>query len=449
MRLELNQSLQQKLSPNMIQSMEILQMGINDLQDFIEDSVSENPVLELSETSKVANSDLGERIAWLESQNHSKSYTFSKTSDDEVSDPLEFYAQEKFETLTEHLSSQINFSKLSTIEAKIVATIITSLDDNGFLEETSEELAENLAVSLEFVEKALDFVKSLEPCGIASRDLVDCLNIQAKKLNYSDLCISIINNHLDDLASSQFNKISKQTGASRKEVETACADIKKLNPRPAASFKRGSEAAYISPDFTLNVTENGIELILNNQYIPSLNMSTYYIDLWKSTDDESVKTYLDERMRKAQWLMQNIEYRNSSVYNCCLCIVEHQKDFFYYGAGHLAPLSLRDVAEILEVHESTVSRTIKDKYLQCHYGVFPLSYFFQRGLDGETGSVSQDKIKTRIAKLIEDEDSKKPISDQKIAEILENEGIYIKRRTVAKYRESMNIKSTAGRRNYI
>ena len=268
----------------------------------------------------------------------------------------------------------------------------------------------------------------------------------------SALALKIAEGYLDPLSKNRYGCIAKALGVTQEEVHAACDVIRGLNPRPGSGFAARENLIYINPDiFVVNFPDH-FELLTNDYYFPSLRISSYYCRMLRDSEDKEVKDYLTDKVRQAKWVVHSIEQRRSTLLQCAQHILELQEDFFRRGPGHLRPMSLADVAQRVGVHESTVSRTVKDKYLQCASGVYPLSYFFSRSLGNASGAsgeaASPDAATALLKKLIAGEDKRKPLSDQKLCELMEREGCTLSRRTVAKYRDELNIPSTTGRRQY-
>ena len=264
------------------------------------------------------------------------------------------------------------------------------------------------------------------------------------------LALQIVDHWLDALSKNRYNLIARALEVSQEEVRTACELIRSLNPRPGTGFASRENLTYITPDVIVVSFPDHFELLTNDYFFPTLNISSYYCRLLKESDDAEVKDYLTGKVRQAKWVVRSIDQRRSTLMECAKCILELQEPFFRKGPGHLIPLSLADVAGRLGVHESTVSRSVKDKYIQCSMGVYPLSYFFSRSLGDRAGggSSSPDFAKAMIKRLIAAEDKRKPLSDQKLCALMAQEGCELSRRTVAKYRDELNIPSTTGRRQY-
>ena len=250
---------------------------------------------------------------------------------------------------------------------------------------------------------------------------------------------------------SRYGLIARELKAAPEEVRAACERIRSLNPRPGTGFAARENLTYINPDIIVVSFPDHFELLTNDYYFPHLGISGYYTRLLKESDDQQVKDYLTGKVKQAKWMVHAIEQRRSTLMSCAGCILELQEAFFRQGPGHLVPMSLADVAGRIGVHESTVSRAVKDKYIQCSMGVYPLSYFFSRSLGTGSGgeeAASPDAAKALLKKLIAGEDKKKPLSDQKLCQMMTAQGCPLSRRTVAKYRDELHIPSTTGRKQY-
>ena len=460
MELSMSMKQTQTLSPQMMQSMEILQMGSQELLEYIQDQVQENPVLEMEE--KYGKGDdtavLQRKLEWLESTDAQNRYYHQQDTEDDEKDPISNYGtvDEREENLYLYVLSQLEVMDLEPELLPVGRFLVESLNQNGWLDESVEDLAEELGKPVEEVEKALAAVQSLEPAGVGARNLSECLVLQLQRRHEdSELAIRIARDYLDPLSKSRYGLIAKSLGVCQEEVRTACDLIRTLNPRPGGGFAARENLVYINPDlFVVNFPDH-FELLTNDYFFPDLNISGYYCRMLKSTEDNEVKDYLMGKVRQAKWVVHSIEQRRSTLLRCAECILELQEEFFRRGPGHLKPKCLADIAQKVGVHESTVSRTVRDKYLQCASGVYPLSYFFSRSLGApaarpgtEENASSPDFAKALLKKLIGGEDKHKPLSDQKLCERMAREGCELSRRTVAKYRDELGIPSTTGRKQY-
>ncbi|NCB63513.1 MAG: RNA polymerase sigma-54 factor [Clostridia bacterium] len=457
--MELGMTLKQTqtLSPQMMQSMEILQMGSQELLEYIENQVQENPILEVEEKDGPPDETavLQRKLEWLEAGDVQNRVYHQQDSEDDGTDPISNYgsADEMEENLCFYVLSQLESLDL---EAELMAAcryLVESLDQNGWLDESVESIAAQLAKPVTLVEAALREVQELEPAGVAARNLSECLMLQLERRGEAGtLAEAIARDYLDPLSKNRYGLIAKELGVTQEEVREACELIRTLNPRPGSGFASRENLVYINPDlFVVNFPDH-FELLTNDYFFPNLGISSYYCRMMKDTDESEVKDYLADKVRQAKWVVHSIEQRRGTLMKCAECLLDLQERFFRRGPGHLVPMSLGDIAERVGVHESTVSRAVKDKYIQCSSGVYPLSYFFSRCLGTKRAdhqdTSSPDFAKALLKKLIAGEDKKKPLSDQKLCELMEQEKCAISRRTVAKYRDELNIPSTTGRKQY-
>lgn len=438
----------QTLSPQMMQTMEILQMGSQELLEYIEETLQENPVLE-SESAGVEDMTLLRRkLDWLESTDVQNRWYHQQDAEDGL-DPLDrAVADPMEESLYYYLRSQVRFEQLPRATAQILDYLMESLNANGWLDEQTDDICTHLGAERARVEEAVAMLQSLEPAGVGARDLRECLRLQLVRRGESGLPVTIVEKYLEAMSRDHYHLISKETGASRMEVQNACTLIRSLNPRPASGFAEREHLQYITPDLVVVNFEDHFEILTNDSYLPTLRVSGYYSGLYKETGDQQVKDYLNGKLRQAKWIIRSIEQRRSTLMRCAQCIVDRQERFFRHGPGHLRPMLLADVAAELDVHESTVSRAVKDKYIQCAHGLFPLGYFFSRslGVAAADDGVTPEGAKKLLRELIDGEDKHKPLSDQKLSQLMAAQGVELSRRTVAKYRDELGISSTAGRK---
>ena len=453
MELSMTQKQTQTLSPQMMQSMEVLQMGSQELLEYIEEAVQENPVLEREETydRRDESADLRRKLEWLESTDPQNRYYHQQDSEDE-NDPIRNYGtvEDREENLYYYVLSQLRVLELDPQVMTCAEFLVESLNQNGWLDEPLSAIARSLGRPEEELEEALSVVQSLEPAGVGARDLSECLRLQLVRRSPVDqLAVEIAEHHQDALSKSRYGLIARELNAGQEQVRRSCDLIRSLNPRPGTGFAARENLTYINPDIIVVSFPDHFELLTNDYYFPTLNISGYYSRLLKESDEAEVKDYLTGKVRQAKWMVRAIEQRRSTLMACAQCILELQEAFFRKGPGHLVPMSLADVASRIGVHESTVSRAARDKYIQCSMGVYPLSYFFSRSLGGEgADAASPDAAKALLKKLIGEEDKRRPLSDQKLCQLMEDRGCTLSRRTVAKYRDELHIPSTTGRKQY-
>ena len=353
------------------------------------------------------------------------------------------------ETLTEHLVWQFQFASFEIEEEVAARFIVGNLDDRGYLQSTPEELARQSGVREEVVVRALASVQEFDPTGIAARDLRECLSIQAKALAIEDpLVLRIIDEQLDALIKRDFRGVAKSLGVAIGEVAEAAREIGRLEPRPGRAFG-GDDPIYIIPDIYIYRIGDDFHIVLNDDGLPRLKINSLYRDVLKKGNPapRDTKDYVNDKVRSAMWLIKSIHQRQRTIYKVMQSIIKHQREFFEQGISHLKPLNLRDVADDIEMHESTVSRVTTNKYVHTPQGIFDLKYFFNSSINRLHGdAVASESVKDRIRRLITNEDPRRPLSDQRIAEMLKVANIDIARRTVTKYRESMNMLSSTKRR---
>lgn len=437
----------QNLSPQMIQSMEILQMGMQELQAHVEQTLLENPALELeNEERREEQSELLRKMEWLSANDRQNRWYYQEDAQD-LMDLVPDPAAE--ESLYEHLRLQLDMDRLPDALRQAVECILAGLDRAGYLEESREELSRRCGQSVQVLEQAEKLVQSLEPAGVGARSLAQCLALQLEGKGELGLALTIVRCYLEDMARNHYNRIAKETGASRKEIQQACRQIRQLEPKPGAPFAPREDPGYVTADLLVTEEDGQLTVTVIDRYLPVLKVSFYYQQLLRDTDDTAVGDYLTEKVRQARWLVKSIDQRRATLLSCANLIVARQESFFRGGAGHLRPMTLADIAGEMGVHESTVSRAVKGKYLQCSQGLFPLTYFFSRALpSGGNDGISPERVKSALRALIDGENKARPLSDQKLCELLEEQGMQLSRRTVAKYRDELGIQSTSGRREF-
>ena len=450
--LTIEQTQKLSMTPELIQAIQILQYNNQELNEYIDKEILENPILE-SEYHNESDTDIDidslrdQLIQADENVEAYKQWESHSTSDE--------YSYENFVafnyTLTEFLIEQLHFSSLKGQDAEIGRYIIENIDDNGYLSMSLEEICSVLDVDLESCERVLDVIHTFEPSGVGARNLNECLIIQLASLGeLTDEIELIISNRLKDLADNKYVLISKDMGISIAEVQGIADLIRTLEPKPGRGFDSDNSIKYIIPDIYVEETNGEYVVSANDVSTPSLHISSYYNSLTEEAkSDKELSNYLNNRFNSAMWLMKSIEQRKKTIYNVASAIVQFQNDFFAKGERFLKPLTLKQIAETVGVHESTVSRAINGKYMQCPRGVFELKYFFTGGILNEDGSgVSSNSIKSMIKEFVDAEDDKKPLSDSKISEMLHEKGIDISRRTVAKYRDDIGILPSSKRRRF-
>jgi RNA polymerase sigma-54 factor len=350
--------------------------------------------------------------------------------------------------LYDHLLWQLRLSHISEDVMRIGEIIIGNIDENGYLVASVDEISDAGGVLPEHVEQALSVIQTFDPTGVGARDLAECLLLQIKALQLQGTVVEkIIRNNMHELEKKKYPVIAQQHGLALSDVLAAVKVIEGLEPKPGRNFS-SANTSYVSPDVYLIKTAEGYQIILNDEGVPRLRVSSFYKNLIQQNSGfpKEDKQYLIEKMRSAVGLLKSLDQRNRTIYRVTETLLDLQKEFFDGGVQHLKPLTLKEVASTLNLHESTVSRVTSNKYLACEHGIFGFRYLFSSALSSGVGSVSSTSVKDTIRKIISEEGSGKPLSDQHIAEMLKKDGITIARRTVAKYREELGIPSQIQRR---
>ena len=452
--LNLEQTQKLILTPELKQAITILQLNTLELINFIEQQVETNPLLEIEnpvekdEESNFEESNESQEmreIADYFADSSDLGLSFKK-EDEQKSYEL---ASNNESSLWEHLSFQLHFLKLSPLENKIGEFIIGNIDENGYLTCSPEEIAQILKVEIKEVLKVLKIIQNLDPPGVGARGLLECLLIQAQQKNLlTPIVREIITNYLPDLAQSKYLKVANRLGVTVEEVYRAMEVIKSLDPKPGRNFATLKEVRYVVPDITVEKVEGEYIILVNDSLLPRLNINNLYQDILKQKEhDEKTKKYVEKKLNQAIWLIKSIEQRRFTLYRVARFIVDYQWEFLEYGLKYLKPLTLKQVAKELNLHESTISRACANKYMATPRGTFEMKYFFASALESGRGNFSSStSIKAQIKELIVRENPNDPLSDQKIADLLIQNGVKISRRTVAKYREELGILAAAKRR---
>jgi len=493
LRQQLRLSQQLVMTPQLQQAIKLLQLNRQELTSLIEQELQENPVLEEMEgeertaaevsdetpgeesaSEMTADPDVGDAetaqadAATPDATDEAPSDA-DKIADVEWDDYMDNYPQTGLEnrvasddgrpsleatltrrpSLSEHLAWQIQLSDFDPDEVAVSQWIIGNLDDDGYLEATIEELARQAGAEEELVARTLAKIQQLDPAGVAAADLRECLLVQIDFLEIDNpLVRKIVDLQLDLLLKRDFRGLARSLGASPAELSAAIAVISNLEPRPGRAFG-GDDPIYITPDIYVYKIEDEFHVLLNEDGLPKLKINNLYRDVLSggAATNKDTRDYVHDKLRSAQWLIKSIHQRERTMYKVMKSILNHQKGFFENGISHLKPLNLRDVADDIEMHESTVSRVTTNKYVHTPQGIFELKFFFNSSilqLDGEV--IASESVKEKIRKIILNEDSRRPFSDQRIAEMLKAANIDIARRTVTKYREAMNLLASTKRR---
>ena len=475
MALELKQTLkltqQLVMTPQLQQAIKLLQLSRIELLDLIRQEMKENPILEEVQENTTEKTDKATQITEEIGASGEEGKAFNNGSKDKDFDwrnylyqdaktPWEPYRSDrednddesvpfferhlvKKDSLQNHLFEQLVFSSLNLEEKKLAELIIGNLDNNGYLTATLEELAACSETPLDEVEKILKEVQKFDPLGVAARNLKECLLLQLINFKEKDktLVEKILDRHISNLGAKKYDIIAKNLQVRREELIKAVKIINSLDPKPGRAFDT-EEPKYITPDLYVYKIGEEFVVVLNEDGLPRLHINSFYRQILAHNNcvAEDSKEYIQNKLRSALWLIKSIYHRQNTLRNVMYSIIRFQKDFFNKGISFLKPLVLRDVAEDINMHESTVSRATNNKYVHTSHGILELKFFFNSSINAMDGDhFASESVKNLIKKIIAQEDTSSPYSDQKIVEILKGKNINIARRTVTKYREMMSI----------
>jgi len=472
-RLELRLSQRLILTPQLQQAIKLLQLPHLELSQFLSQELVENPLLEES-FDEVSLDDL--------TPEERDSMEIDDSSEDDAGAPLEklmnFSVDEYFEErssdgrdmgyfnpgtvtppsfdqflsrkpdLYDHLLWQLRMSDAPEDVKRVGEIVIGNIDENGYLIASMEEIRNAAETTAEKVEEAICLVQSFDPVGVGARSVTECLLLQLRALNLHGTVVEkIVANNMDELEKKKYASVAEEYNLPLSDIMAAVKIIEGLEPKPGRNFSNTS-TNYIVPDVYLAKTTEGYQIILNDEGLPRLRVNSFYRKLIQQNNayPKEDKQFLIDKLRSAVGLLKSLDQRNRTIYRVTETLLDLQKDFFQKGVESLKPLTLKDVASALNLHESTVSRVTSNKYLSCEHGIFGFRYLFSSALHSGMGNVSSTSVKNVIKKIVTEEDSQKPLSDQYIAEMLKKTGVVIARRTVAKYREELGIPSQIQRR---
>ncbi|MCD6435832.1 MAG: RNA polymerase factor sigma-54 [Clostridiales bacterium] len=442
--LNLIQTQKLVLTPELRQAIEILQYNSLELNDHIKSEMMENPLLETVEDVSTKDIDLN-----IFSKKYFSGDYYEKIDYEEKEDYVNIIPQT--DSLINHLEFQLQFTVLNDEKRKIALFLIENINDNGYLKYDEEHVIKRFKVSIGEIEEIVQTIQTFEPVGVGARNIRECLLIQLEYLSpEDDLPILIVKDYIDDLASNRLLNIAKSLDRSIIEVQNAVDFIRKLEPKPGRLYSSMKGNRYIKPDVTIMKIDGEYTIVVNDYTAPKLRISRYYKELMeKKTLDPKVKEYIQKKIQSSLYLIKSIEQRKSTIYKVVEAIIDYQGEFFSKGRMYLKTMTLKDIAETIDVHESTVSRAVSGKYLQSPSGLYELKYFFQSGVNTLYGEgVSSETIKMSIKEMIDKENPTKPISDQQISNELNLLGIKISRRTIAKYRDDMGISGSSKRKRF-
>lgn len=453
--LTIEQTQKLSMTPELIQAIKILQLNTVDLAEYVHNELMENPVLEVEprerdpETAE-ARVDIRDQI--VEDEYTSAGYRSWEISSKDKDYSYEQYTSEK-KTLHDHLIEQLHLTRMDPALSGICQYIIDGIDDNGYLTLSMQEIREHMHCSVGEAESALSFVQQMDPEGVGARNLSECLELQlASRGELTEELAYILEHMLEEVANNKISLIARKVGIKPEEAQHAVDLIRRLEPKPGRQYaSRGESTRYVTPDIIVEKIDGEYTVRINDSSVPHLMVSSYYKNLkGEARNDEDLGKYLNDRFNSATWLIRSIEQRKQTIYQVAAAIVHNQEAFFEHGDKFIRTMTMKQIADELGIHESTVSRAINGKYMQSPRGVYELKYFFTSGVSasGQEEGISSNSIKAMIREIINEEDPKKPKSDQEIVKLLQEKGIEISRRTVAKYREGMGIQSSSKRRRY-
>ena len=440
LKTELRQEL--KLTPQLLQSMEILQMNSQELLEYLGRATEENPLLEQEDASSLrsAYEELRQKASWIDGGVYGSTFTH-----EENELPEQGAMDRETESLSSFLCDQLDRKHLPKPLLALSRYIAELVDEDGYLAQEDLDGLLDLKISDTMIQQALAAVQSLDPAGVGARSLSECLLLQlARRGDASPAVMDIVTRFLPELGRKHYGPISRELGLTVEEIQAAEKVISSLEPHPGQAFQPAEPTVYVRPDIFIVELDGEWKAVLNEYYLPRVSISDYYARLLKESDEQETREYLRQKMQQAKWLLNSLERRGGTLRRCADAILNAQLPFFSGRTLELAPMSLSSLAEVLELHPSTISRATRGKYLQCRQGTYPLRYFFSHavGLQGP----SQQAVKQKLLMLVKEEDPRHPLSDQRLCELLSEGGIQPARRTVAKYRMELGIGSSTARR---
>ncbi len=475
LKTSLKLSQQLRMTPQLQQAIKLLQLSRLELEGAIRKELDENPVLE--EFQEVVEEDGGAKTAEPGAQAQE---TPDSPEAQAASDPR---AQEEFEwenyldtnykppqgpsggteeimnyenlistttSLHDHLMWQVGLGGFNEEEQHLLAILISYVDEDGYIKTPLEEVAREEECGVEELAEMIPFLHEFDPAGVGARDLKECLLVQAKHLeeDTNDL-VKLLNDHIKDLEKKNYAGIAKAMNLPMEDVVELCKIIYTMDPKPGRAYMP-QDTQFVTPDVYVYKVGEEYMVALNEDGLPRLRISNLYKNILKgeqTTGNEGAQNYIQDKLRSAVWLIKSIHQRQRTIYKVTESIVKHQQDFFEKGPGFIKPMILRDIANDIGMHESTVSRVTTNKYVHTPRGIFELKYFFNSGISKTDGdSLASESVKLKIKALVGEEDEKNPLSDQKIVELLKKDGIQIARRTVAKYRDMLRILPSSKRK---
>ncbi len=461
--LNLEQTQKLIMTPELRQAITILQLSALDLSTYVEEQLLENPLLENLEENPETKGEVEPPVVveekapdekwevdwqeYFQDQDENRVRQERVTlEDNQRFDPFTAAAP----TLLDYLLEQLHVQKATT-SLSVAEYIVGNLNDNGYLAISTKEIADEMKVSLETAEEALSLVQTLDPLGVGARNLEECLRLQLPLLPDNPPELAEFLKYLEDLAAGRLQRIAHMLKISLNRVQELADMVRKLDPKPGLRFSSPGEVRYVVPDVVIEEIEGEFIILVNDITVPRLGINKVYRDALGQDEGTETRKFVEQKLNAAAWLIRSIEQRRLTLYKVANAIVKWQTEFLRHGIRHLRPLTLRDIAEEIGVHESTVSRATAHKYVQTPKGIFEFKFFFAnsmgRGNQNDSG-ITTDVIKLVLKDIIATENPKNPYSDQKLADLLKARDMEISRRTVAKYRDELGISATSVRKRY-
>lgn len=484
LRQTMNLSQNLVITPQLQQAIKLLQMSRLELESQVRSELEENPILEEAEILREEDFERTREAAAAVGEGSTEAMPETLGESNEAQDPqrIDEFEWESYletqhkmpreashgneeimnyenvikatQTLHDHLYWQIKMASFSEHEEKAADALLAYLDDDGYIKTSLEQISQEEQIPMEDLEDTLSLIHEFDPPGVGARNLKECLLIQAKHLeeDTNDL-VDMINNHLKDLEKKNYEAIAKTMNRPLEVIIEMSKIIYAMDPKPGRIYA-GNDTQYVTPDVYVYKVGDDFVVSLNEDGLPKLRISNFYKNMLSSksttAQDEKATDYISEKLKSAVWLIKSIHQRQRTIYKVSESIVKHQREFFEKGAAHLKPMILRDIAADIGMHESTVSRVTTAKFMHTPQGIYELKYFFNSGIASSDGgdSLASESVKLKIKEYVSKEDPKKPLSDQKIVDMLKKDGIDIARRTVAKYREVLKILPSSQRKKF-
>lgn len=431
------QTLKLTMTQELSQAIALLQYSAQELASFLEEKAMENPLLKIESTNIQAVDPRKDRSKGKQVMGKDKQSWIEQIGTEN-------------KTLDAYLYSQIDTKNLTNEERTVIDELIFRIDENGYLCASIDEISASLNIEKDIVEKGLLLIHGLEPAGIGARDLKECLYLQLKRFEDSNgFAERVILEHFTLFAEKRWKELGKLLGVTPSDIQQVFDLVQTLNPRPAAAFHH-DQAVYITPDVVIKWNGDNFTISIFDEVLPKISFNEQYYEHFSSFTDSQVNRFLQEKQQDYYWIVKALEQRKETLTKVAVKIVEKQQDFFIKGPSHLKPMTMRDVSEEVGIHESTVSRAVREKYAQTPFGLYELKSFFSSTIQTTSNeNASSKQVKEIISQLITNENKQKPLPDQEIVSLLQKEhGIVVSRRTIAKYRDQLGILSSSKRKRY-